>query len=130
MSVNSLDIAIQHAAAKYSPKKHPLPWSQLEAIDLCRRLERMAPKFGAHIALTGGCLYKKGPRKDVDILIYRIRQQDSIDIGGFIDELSRMGVYVDPGAFGWVYKACTEDGRNIDFFFPEEQGDQYEEAEV
>lgn len=41
-------------------------WTQREAIDLCIKLERIAPAFGAHVALTGGLLYKSGQRKDCD----------------------------------------------------------------
>lgn len=51
-----------------------MSWTQEEAIQLCRLLEALAPTFGCHVALTGGCLYKDGERKDCDILLYRIRQ--------------------------------------------------------
>lgn len=40
------------------------------AIILCRTLEPLFQKFGYHVGLTGGCLYKEGERKDVDIIVY------------------------------------------------------------
>lgn len=96
-------------------------WTQQEAIDLCIKLERIAPAFGAHVALTGGLLYKAGPRKDCDILIYRIRQVDAIDVEGFFAAAESVGVK-QTGGFGWCYKAEL-DGKPIDFFFPEDDGE-------
>lgn len=96
-------------------------WQQSEAIALCEQIERICPEFGCHVALTGGLLYKPGERKDADILFYRIRQVDEIDIGGLMDALGAIGI--EPGDdFGWCYKA-TFQGKPIDFFFPERPGD-------
>lgn len=94
-----------------------MKWTQADAIELCRKIETFAPKYGCHVALTGGTLYHFGERKDVDILFYRIRQTPEIDVGGLMTALRDIGV--TPGEdFGWCYKA-TLDGRDIDFFFPE-----------
>lgn len=49
-----------------------------DALAYCRKLEaivaplgwHVAP-LGWHVALTGGTLYKDGPRKDVDVALYR-----------------------------------------------------------
>src|SRR3546814_15766415 len=49
-----------------------LPWTLDDAVALCRKIEKIAPEYGAHVALTGGTLYKDGPRKDVDLLFYQI----------------------------------------------------------
>ena len=49
-------------------------WDLVSAVDLCKQVESIAPDYGCHVALTGGCLYKEGPRKDLDLLFYRIRQ--------------------------------------------------------
>ena len=57
-------------------------WTQPEAIALCKDLEAFAPEYGCHVALTGGLLYKDGPRKDVDIVLYRVRQVSEIDMAG------------------------------------------------
>jgi hypothetical protein len=101
------------------------PWTRDAALELCRIVERIAPQFGAHIGLTGGLLYKDGPRKDCDILIYRIRQAERIDHEGLFDALATVGVQKKSG-FGWCHKAEWR-GMPIDFFFPEETDDgEYE----
>jgi hypothetical protein len=92
-------------------------WTQAQAIDLCRAIESIAPQYGCHVALTGGTLYRDGERKDADILFYRIRQVEQIDVPGLMEALR--GIGVTPGRdFGWCYKATFE-SRTIDFFFPE-----------
>lgn len=98
-----------------------MAWTQADAIALCIELEAIAPDFGAHIGLTGGLLYKQGERKDVDIIIYRIRQVEAIDITGLFDAFELLGVRKVSG-FGWCHKA-TYQGKPIDFFFPEEDGE-------
>lgn len=96
-------------------------WTQAKAIELCIALEAIAPQFGAHIGLTGGCLYKEGERKDCDILIYRIRQAEEIDADGFFKAIQDIGVEKKSG-FGWCHKAEWQ-GLSIDFFLPEEDGE-------
>lgn len=98
-------------------------WTQAEAIALCVRLESFAPKYGAHIGLTGGCLYRDGARKDADILLYRIRQSEEINFDGFFDAIGTIGVHKLSG-FGFCHKALFE-GKHIDFLSPEEEGDEY-----
>jgi hypothetical protein len=95
----------------------PAPWAQSEAIDLCRRIEEIAPTCGAHVALTGGTLYKDGPRKDVDILFYRIRQVKEINRAKLLRALKQLGIVIGK-RHGWVQKA-TYNGKSIDFFFPD-----------
>jgi hypothetical protein len=99
-------------------------WTQDEAIALCITIEAICPAYGCHVALTGGCLYKDGPRKDLDILFYRIRQEPQIDIDGLFAALDAIGIIKESG-FAWCVKA-TKDGRNIDCFFPEAEGDYSE----
>jgi len=98
-----------------------MTWLQQEAIDLCIKLEAIAPDYGAHIGLTGGLLYKEGKRKDADIIIYRIRQVEKIDVDGLFDAFELIGVRKVSG-YGWCHKA-TYQGKPIDFFFPEEDGE-------
>jgi len=100
-------------------------WTLEQAVALCRKIEDVVPPFGCHVALTGGTLYKDGARKDLDILFYRIRQRDEIDMDGLWKALAGIGIEKLSG-FGWCYKADTEDGKHIDCFFPEEQGGVYE----
>ena len=98
----------------------PASWTQALALNVCRQLEAIAPRFGAHVALTGGCLYKLGPRKDLDVVFYRIRQVSHIDVDGLMEAIRVIGI--KPGDdFGWCYKA-TYLTRDIDFFFPEREG--------
>ena len=99
------------------------PWTLPQAVDLCRQIEAVAPLYGCHVALTGGCLYKDGDRKDLDILFYRIRQVVTVDEAGLFSALKTIGV-VKVSGFGWCHKA-TYEGRNIDIFFPEEIGGEY-----
>lgn len=92
-------------------------WSQQDAVTVCVMLEAIAPAYGAHVALTGGCLYKIGLRKDIDILFYRIRQVEHIDVSGLMAELIKRGIEIT-NDHGWVIKALVY-GRKADFFFPE-----------
>lgn len=103
-----------------------MTWNLLKAAALCREIEAVCPPFGCHVALTGGSLYKDGERKDLDILFYRIRQRDEIDMDGLWGALAKIGVEKLSG-FGLCYKAETKSGDNIDCFFPEEQGGMYGE---
>lgn len=98
-----------------------MPWTQSEAVALCRKIEEICPQYGCHVALTGGTLYKDGERKDCDILFYRIRQVEEINFGGLLDGLRDIGINYASG-FGWCVKFDC-DGKNIDAFFPEEQGE-------
>ena len=97
-------------------------WNQEKAVELCRKLEDFAPNYGCHVALTGGCLYKDGARKDVDILIYRIRQTPKIDIDGFFNEAKEKFDIIRTADYGWCHKAKLGD-LDIDFFFPENDGE-------
>lgn len=92
-------------------------WTQKEAGAICRQFEKVAPEFGAHVALTGGLLYKDGPRKDCDILFYCIRQWDAIDEEGLLAALERLGLVIVQ-QYGWVRKAKWF-GKDVDLFFPE-----------
>lgn len=95
-------------------------WTQRDVFKLCVGLEEIAPAFGAHVALTGGLLYKLGKRKDADILFYSIRQVDVIDISGLLNSMKEIGFTAISGPYhNWLYKAEYE-GKPVDLFFPEE----------
>jgi hypothetical protein len=96
-------------------------WTPQQAVEMCRVIEDVCPEFGAHVALTGGTLYKAGTRKDCDILFYRIRQAACIDMAGLWEALGRVGLRVYKGR-GWCFKAMWQ-GRNVDCFFPEAERD-------
>lgn len=91
-------------------------WTQADAIELCVQLEAIAPKFGCHVGLTGGTLYKVGERKDCDVLLYRIRQQP-MDLPGLWTALCAAGITVQHD-FGFCVKAKYGE-RRIDFLIPE-----------
>lgn len=97
-------------------------WSRDEAVALCRMIEQIAPKFGAHVALTGGCLYKDGVRKDCDVVLYRIRQRDEIEMEKLFAALrAALGIEIVKEC-GFVIKA--RQGTNpVDFLVPEEGGE-------
>lgn len=98
-------------------------WTQQEAIELCKQVEAICPKFGCHVALTGGLLYKDGERKDCDLLIYRIRQTSIISYDGLWEALKTIGLHMIRG-YGWCYK-CEFNGKPVDVFDPEEMGGEY-----
>ena len=103
-------------------------WTQQEAIALCFEIEQVCPKARCHVALTGGCLYKAGERKDLDILFYRIRQALDIDMEELWNLLKSIGIERLSGE-GWCHKGSFQ-GKPIDFFFPEEDYGVYEEEEI
>jgi hypothetical protein len=106
-------------------------WLQHEAIDFAAHVENYAEDYGAHIALTGGCLYKSGPRKDLDLVVYRIRQVVDIDRVGFFERLERCisGFVLVTRKPHFCMKAMLN-GKEIDFLFPEtENGGDYEKDE-
>ncbi len=99
-------------------------WTQAEAIELCREIENICPAFGCHVALTGGLLYKEGPRKDCDLLFYRIRQVKEIDKNGLLNKLYRELRFRVNSGFGFVHKA-TYRGKPVDCLFPDEDEGVY-----
>lgn len=101
-------------------------WTQADAIAVAKTFETIAPGFGCHIALTGGCLYRDGERQDCDFVFYRIRQVEQIDIPGLLEALSHAGLLVHHG-FGFCVKA-TWQGKSVDLLFPEEQGGAYQDS--
>lgn len=99
-------------------------WTQAEAIDLAKKLEEISPKFGCHVGLTGGCLYRDGERKDCDILFYRIRQVEMIDKEGLLKELFDNGI-VTLADYGFCVKT-RRNGKSLDLLFPDEIGGDYQ----
>jgi hypothetical protein len=102
-------------------------WTTEEAIQLCKKIEVFAPQHGCHVALTGGLLYKEGPRKDCDIVFYRIRQVEQIDVEKLLYDLKiYVGIEVT-FASGW-YRRCKYKNKRVDLFFPEIPNGQYTES--
>lgn len=101
---------------------NPFFWTQEEAIALCTSLEPIAAKYGGHVALTGGTLYKDGPRKDVDVLIYRSLDEPAFNWWAFFIEIGELFGIAQGIDYGWCKKATTMAGRCIDFFDPHASG--------
>lgn len=99
------------------PKTVDTTWTRAEAVLLAIEAEAVAPEFGCHVALTGGCLYRAGKRKDCDLLFYRVRQVEEIDVDGLFAALAKIGL-VKVSGFGWCHKA-TYQGKPVDCLFPE-----------
>lgn len=78
-------------------------WTTAAALSLCKRIEAVCVPFGVHVALTGGLLYKDGPRKDCDIMLYAVRQQEP-DWFRLWDVLEQIGLTVHAN-YGFVIKA-------------------------
>jgi hypothetical protein len=92
-------------------------WIRAEGIELAREVEAACVPHGCHVALTGGLLYKDGPRKDCDLIFYRVRQVKEIDMRGLWAALAAIGLHRIKGN-GWIHKA-EYSGRNVDCLFPE-----------
>lgn len=92
-------------------------WTQQQAIALCKSIEAICPEYGCHVAMTGGCLYKESPRKDLDLIFYRIRHVPEIDVWKLLEALKNMGFSKFSGG-GWRYVANCE-GNTVDLLFPE-----------
>lgn len=110
-------------SALFPPDIERKKWTQDQAISLINEIAPKTKEAGCHVALTGGCLYKEGERKDVDILFYRIRQVDDIDIEKLESILKDIGVNITD-KYGFVYKAIYKN-KPVDLFFPEFQESIY-----
>lgn len=102
-----------------TPDRAKPMWTLDQAVALCRAIEAVAPAYGCHVALTGGVLYKDGPRKDLDLVFYRVRQAAEVDQVGLFVALAAFGVVIVRGRL-WCFKAVYQE-RTLDLFFPEEQ---------
>jgi hypothetical protein len=103
-------------------------WSLQQGIDLCTAIHNLpAQQFNCHPALTGGLLYKTGPRKDCDIVIYQRGdvggKREPIDWGGLWAALRGIGLCLI-NDFGYV-KKCTYHGKVVDIFDPTQEGGNY-----
>jgi len=91
-------------------------WTQAEAIRLCTTIEHCCPQAGCHVAMTGGCLYKDGPRGDLDLVFYSIRHL-RLDVQKLMEILQSIGFDHITGG-GWRYVGYIYD-KKVDLLFPE-----------
>jgi hypothetical protein len=115
-----------------SAEPTPEKWNLDEALALCTAIHEIpSQNFNCHPALTGGLLYKSGPRKDCDIVIYQRGDVDGerlpIDWPGLWSALDGIGLKLVMD-YGYV-KKCTYNGKLVDVFDPTEDGGNYGQIE-
>ena len=95
-------------------------WNLASALEYCFYAEQKISAF-AHIGLTGGCLYKQGERKDLDLIIYPHQNVRSFDLTAVPNVLG-LTIVTENVEFLEAYsravvKCLLPDGRGIDLFF-------------
>ena len=95
-----------------------------DGVKLCNVINSAGiEEIGGHIALTGGCLYKEGVRKDIDIILYRRKPEVEINQAKLVEFLISLDI-THIREFGRVLKARWE-GVEIDIIQPEVVGGEY-----
>ena len=113
-------------------QRTPEKWELTEALALCAAIHALpSEKFHCHPALTGGLLYKSGPRKDCDIVIYQRGDVNGerlpIDWTGLWPALEGIGLMLVMD-YGYV-KKCLYKGKLVDVFDPTQDGGNYGQTE-
>ena len=88
---------------------------------LCTLLAEPLRAVGLFVGLTGGCCYKLGARKDIDLVLYRHRQQSvpaANAVDTFVVVVSQVANITDVKTFGFVTKMKIN-GAPVDVLFPE-----------
>ena len=103
----------------FVPKSdEPKMATQQDGIRLCELLHERLHLSGYYPALTGGLLYKEGNRKDIDIVIFRHRQNvEKFEMQDIERFLIRAGLS-EFKYYGFVTKAKWN-GFTVDLFNPE-----------
>lgn len=105
-----------------SPKiEYYTPWTAEDAFILAKEVEAIAPQYGYHVALTGGLLYKEGPRKDCDLVLYRDGNEKYSPQQLLWGLAKIVNFTTDTVAHYRVHKA-TWRGLPVDIFLPENDG--------
>lgn len=104
----------------------PSEWTLQDGVALCTLIQELPSwKFHCHPALTGGLLYKRGPRKDCDIVIYQRGdtggERKPIDWDGLWTALEGIELLLIHD-YGYV-KKCSYKGRAVDIFDPTRDSD-------
>lgn len=94
-----------------------------DGLILCKILHTVLSPLGFYPSLTGGLLYKDGQRKDIDILIYRHRQDvEKFEMTDIFKTLESVGL-TNLIFYGFVTKA-EWNGFTVDLFNPESTGSE------
>ena len=98
-------------------------WDITTAIEFCKKLEAIAKPNNMHVALTGGLLYG-GTGKDIDIVLYKVRQITDFDIKNVFNEFEKYipNLVIYDKKEAWVTKGDYF-GKPVDFLFPESKVD-------
>ena len=106
-------------------RKPDMSWTIDEAREVCKLINSVSLPFNCHPALTGDLLYKDGPRKDCDIVIYQRG-----DTKGVKADIDWVGLWVALKNVGielrWDYgycKKCLWKGKMIDILDPTDDGE-------
>lgn len=116
-----MNIAIP-ASPDFMQTENIIEASVYQGIALCRALYENLQPIGIFPALTGGLLYKTGFRKDIDIVLFRHRQNvESFETNqeNIKEALLKSCVEIT-GFYGFVTKARWQ-GIVVDIFNPETQ---------
>jgi len=97
-----------------------------DGVSICKMIEPWCSIHGFHVALTGGCLYGEGGRKDIDLIFYRIREVLSPNMVAFnqaMEDKCDMVLQID---HGFVKKYLIGGVVPIDAMFPEDWAGTYD----
>lgn len=97
------------------------PWTQEEALELAVVLESVLHPIGWHVALTGGCLYKEGQRKDADFIVYRNSPKVELKQSHVVYAIQK--VHVTCVAVYTRVAKCLYKGKSVDIIIPEIDGE-------
>lgn len=100
------------------------------AVGIASLLYPYLEEQGLYLAVTGGCLYKAGRRKDVDLILYRNREkapstEEAVDV--FLKVVGRVIRVQDVKPYGFVTKMKLF-GVPVDLLFPEYGAGTYKEG--
>jgi len=93
-----------------------------KALVLAKAVNHLVEPHGYFVALTGGLLYKEGPRKDIDLLLYKKRDAAVTDIQQVMGLVEvRLGLTcIDKYELDrFCFRFTTKTGVRVDILFPE-----------
>ncbi|EMI7294499.1 hypothetical protein V6959_000504 [Vibrio parahaemolyticus] len=104
--------------------------SVLDGIELAKVLEPRVSRYGLHVGLTGGCLYKEGQCKDLDMVLYT-HDHNTMTSEKAVKALTGIPKLMVVEAFSSVIKATYglgKDAISVDFLLAQKIGNYNEES--